>query len=94
MEWWWSSGEEELQRATRKVPPPPPPYAPHEEGVQPPNDRALCPLCQHKRSGPTMIATSGYVFCYKCIFPYVNEHGRCPVTYIRASLNDIRRLML
>jgi peroxin-12 len=94
LEWWFERGEEELEAASRAVPPPPPPYAPHPRGVPLPADRGACPLCRRRRVAPAVLAVSGYAFCYKCLFQHVNAAGCCPVTRIRATADDIRRLFL
>ena len=94
LEWWFTTGEEELEEASRKLPPPPPAYEPHAQGVGLPQDKSLCPACGQKRTAPALLAVSGYVFCYKCAFLAVSQHGRCPVTHIEASPEDIRRLFL
>lgn len=94
LEWWFTEGEEELAEAQRRVPPPPPAYPPHPGGVDLPDNPSVCPLCHGKRIAPAQLAASGYVFCYKCIFDAVAQGGCCPVTRIRASLNDVRRLFL
>ncbi len=39
-----------------------------------------------------MVEVSGYVFCYPCIFRHVSEHGRCPVTLVSATVDNVRRL--
>jgi peroxin-12 len=39
-----------------------------------------------------MTTVSGYAFCYPCIFTHVQQHGRCPVTHIPATVDSIRRL--
>ncbi|CDK24131.1 unnamed protein product [Kuraishia capsulata CBS 1993] len=38
-----------------------------------------CPLCKKELTNPSIIET-GYVFCHSCIFPYLQEHGKCPIT--------------
>ncbi|CAI5529272.1 unnamed protein product [Closterium sp. Naga37s-1] len=40
-----------------------------------PSDRSLCPLCLCRRTNPTAPATSGFIFCYPCIFAYVDKVG-------------------
>jgi peroxin-12 len=94
VEWWYTAGEEKVEEARRNVPPPPPAYPPHPGGMPLIADASVCPICHRKRVAPAQLATSGYVFCYKCIYTIVATHGRCPVTHIRASLDDIRRLFL
>jgi peroxin-12 len=61
-------------------------------GVALPDDVALCPLCHRRRTNPTLLATSGYVFCYPCIHREVGLRGRCPVTHAPARIEHVRRL--
>ncbi|XP_057550173.1 peroxisome biogenesis protein 12 [Amaranthus tricolor] len=93
MEWWYQSAEERMSAPTI-YPPPPPPPAPKvaKEGIQLPSDKALCPLCSEKRANPSVVTVSGFIFCYGCIFKYVSQYKRCPVTLISAEVEDIRRL--
>ncbi|CAI5512038.1 unnamed protein product [Closterium sp. Naga37s-1] len=44
-------------------------------GIPVPADRSLCPLCLCRRTNPTAPATSGFIFCYPCIFAYVDKVG-------------------
>lgn len=94
LEWWFTTAEEELQEAARVAPPPPPSYEPHSAGVPLPDDVSLCPLCKRKRTAPALLAVSGYVFCYKCALEAATQAGCCPVTRIRATPDDVRRLFL
>lgn len=93
MEWWYQSAEERVTAPT-VYPAPPPPPAPKaaEKGIPLPKDKRVCPLCMKKRTNPALVASSGFVFCYPCIFPYVSQYNRCPVTLIPAAVNQIRRL--
>ncbi|GAB4855344.1 ubiquitin-protein ligase peroxin 12 [Ancistrocladus abbreviatus] len=93
MEWWYQSAEERMS-APIVYPPPPPPPAPKvaKEGVPLPPDRTICPLCLQKRANPSVVTVSGFVFCYACIFKYVSQYKRCPVTLFPAEADDIRRL--
>eukprot|EP00850_Spirogloea_muscicola_P002073 SM000008S22162 [mRNA] locus=s8:169171:172336:+ [translate_table: standard] len=93
VEWWYQSAEQRLATpAVYPPPPPPPPPKEAEGGLSPPSDRRLCPLCLQSRTNPAMVATSGFVFCYPCIFSYVQQYKRCPVTLIPSSVDNIRRL--
>ncbi|KAF7131953.1 hypothetical protein RHSIM_Rhsim09G0133700 [Rhododendron simsii] len=93
MEWWYQSAEERMSAPT-VYPPPPPPPPPKiaKEGIPLPPDRAMCPLCSQKRANPSVLAVSGFVFCYACIFKYVSQYKRCPVTLLPATVDQIRRL--
>ncbi|GMH42230.1 hypothetical protein BSKO_10149 [Bryopsis sp. KO-2023] len=93
LEWWYSTGEEKLQKTRAlPVPPPPPPPKPHPDGVGLPEEPDTCPICRKDRQNPAQIVVSGYVFCYRCIFYFVERHKYCPVTRIPASADHIRRL--
>ncbi|KAL1542254.1 ubiquitin-protein ligase peroxin 12 [Salvia divinorum] len=93
MEWWYQSAEERMSAPTvYPPPPPPPPPKVAKEGIPLPPDRTLCPLCLQKRANPSVMAVSGFVFCYTCVFKYTNQYKRCPVTLMPASVDQIRRL--
>ncbi|OAY64614.1 peroxisome biogenesis protein 12 [Ananas comosus] len=93
MEWWYQSAEERMSAPTvYPPPPPPPPPKVAKDGIPLPPDRTLCPLCCQKRANPSVLAVSGFVFCYSCIFKYVSQHKRCPVTLMPATVEQIRRL--
>ncbi|XP_031114674.1 peroxisome biogenesis protein 12 [Ipomoea triloba] len=93
MEWWYQSAEERMSAPTI-YPPPLPPPAPKvaKDGIPLPPDRTLCPLCSQKRANPSVVSVSGFVFCYSCIFKYVSQYKRCPVTLMPATVDQIRRL--
>ncbi|CAM8979714.1 unnamed protein product [Rhodiola kirilowii] len=93
MEWWYQSAEERMSAPTvYPPPPPPPPPKVAKEGVPLPPDRTICPLCSQKRANPSVVTVSGFVFCYACIYKYVTQYKRCPVTMMSANVDDIRRL--
>ncbi|MCL7037318.1 hypothetical protein MKW94_000132 [Papaver nudicaule] len=93
MEWWYQSAEERISAPTvYPPPPPPPPPKVAEEGIPLPQDRTVCPLCTQKRANPSVVAISGFVFCYPCIFRYVSQYKRCPITLIPTTVEQIRRL--
>ncbi|KAI3951136.1 hypothetical protein MKW98_028540 [Papaver atlanticum] len=93
MEWWYQSAEERMSAPTvYPPPPPPPPPKVAEEGIPLPQDRTICPLCTQKRANPSVVAVSGFVFCYPCIFRYVSQYKRCPITLLPTSVEQIRRL--
>lgn len=104
--------------ASIELPPPwtiPPPASDEEsedEGVlerqgrklvKLPVDTRLCAICGEELTNPTAVQT-GYVFCYPCIFRWVQEgeedpgsdKGGCPVTGVRllGGTDGLRRLMV
>ncbi|CAL0307853.1 unnamed protein product [Lupinus luteus] len=93
MEWWYQSAEERMSAPT-VYPPPPPPPAPKaaKEGIPLSPDRTICPLCSQKRANPSVVTVSGFVFCYACIFKYITQYKRCPITLMPATVDQIRRL--
>ncbi|KAJ4954291.1 hypothetical protein NE237_011074 [Protea cynaroides] len=93
MEWWYQSAEERMSAPTvYPPPPPPPPPKVAKEGIPLPPDRTICPLCSQKRANPSVVTISGFVFCYACIFKYVSQYKRCPITLMPANVDHIRRL--
>lgn len=48
-----------------------------EEGIPLPSDKSLCPLCSQKRVSPSVLAASGFVFCYTCICKYITQVCWC-----------------
>lgn len=93
LEWWYTSGEHKLGGNGPVPPPPPPPPPPiSSRGVQLPEDKSLCPLCTKQRMNPAIVVCSGYVFCYSCVYHFIEANRACPVTRIKARVEDIRRL--
>ncbi|KAI8075307.1 Pex12 amino terminal region-domain-containing protein [Gongronella butleri] len=95
LEWWYSSefargggtgtyGEEENDE---QMIPPPEMTMPDPRGTKIPSKPNTCPLClSNPINNPTALP-SGYVFCYTCAYRYVEEHGRCPVSWIKADVD-------
>ncbi|WOL06161.1 hypothetical protein Cni_G14893 [Canna indica] len=93
MEWWYQSAEERMSAPTvYPPPPPPPPPKVAKDGIPLPQDRSLCPLCTQERVNPSVVGVSGFVLCYSCIFKYVSQYKRCPITLMPATVENIRRL--
>ncbi|XP_051491993.1 peroxisome assembly protein 12 [Apus apus] len=94
LDWWYSSENQETIKSLTALPAPPPPV--HlEEGagtVLLPQLKTLCPLCRKVRVNPTALATSGFVFCYRCVYSHVRGHQRCPVTGYASELQHLVRL--
>eukprot|EP00592_Proboscia_alata_P026100 CAMPEP_0194438972 /NCGR_PEP_ID=MMETSP0176-20130528/107778_1 /TAXON_ID=216777 /ORGANISM="Proboscia alata, Strain PI-D3" /LENGTH=435 /DNA_ID=CAMNT_0039261667 /DNA_START=45 /DNA_END=1352 /DNA_ORIENTATION=+ len=74
------------------IPPPQPPKLGMNTNdlalVQLPSDKSLCPLCKQSIVNP-VAATSGYVFCYRCIVMHVRQHGTCPISGMSCSESRI-----
>ena len=54
-----------------------------------------CPICRTIRKNETLVPSSGYVYCYKCIIGHLrSEDGKdsCPVTGLPVNEDDLIRL--
>uniref|UniRef100_A0AAV1VA97 Peroxisome assembly protein 12 n=1 Tax=Peronospora matthiolae TaxID=2874970 RepID=A0AAV1VA97_9STRA len=94
----WMYSEEGVSAKLRytgsKAPVPSPPLPPQFSGqalALAAMDPAFCPLCKQKRVNPAM-TDSGYVFCYPCIYRYVEHHGKCPITQMKCELTAITKI--
>ena len=56
------------------------------------NDKQLCPLCMSKRKNECALSVSGFVFCYTCIFKFIKQHNRCPITGYQCTTKNIIRI--
>ncbi|XP_054749359.2 peroxisome assembly protein 12-A-like [Lytechinus pictus] len=94
LEWWYMSEDHQSALAATSLPIPEPPKEREPEYCQIllPRDVTLCPLCQKKRTNDTTLLTSGYVFCYPCIYTYIKKHQRCPVTRYPSELCHLIKL--
>ncbi|CAG8823898.1 22266_t:CDS:2, partial [Racocetra persica] len=70
---------------------PPDIILPDPRGIPLPESPNICPLCVSQLMNPTAIP-SGYVFCYTCIFHYVEEFNRCPITLIKIGTDELRKV--
>jgi hypothetical protein len=62
------------------------------QGVRLPVDVRRCPLCAGERTNAALCSTSGYVFCYPCIYRHVEAHGSCPVTLEQTAVEDVWKI--
>ncbi|KAH9938577.1 uncharacterized protein B0H18DRAFT_1081185 [Fomitopsis serialis] len=96
LEWWYSPSSPARALSGSPLGPavaPPRLARPHPQGV-PVDERAYggCPLCGKGLANATALP-SGYVFCYRCAYEYVDEHGRCPVTLLPARVWELRKIL-
>uniref|UniRef100_K3WL72 Peroxin-12 n=1 Tax=Globisporangium ultimum (strain ATCC 200006 / CBS 805.95 / DAOM BR144) TaxID=431595 RepID=K3WL72_GLOUD len=96
LEWMYSEeGVAAKMRMTgTDAPIPPPPLPPQFSGnalMLSTADPSTCPVCRQIRVNPAM-SVSGYVFCYPCIYHYVEAHGECPVTQMKCDLPSIVKI--
>lgn len=86
------------------IPPPPPPFVIPGEGAETenkadtnvvkvplPRDPAICALCHKPWVNPAATPT-GYVYCYTCLFNFINAYGTCPVTGVPCQVSHIRKI--
>lgn len=90
LEWWYSS-ENQSTKSLTSLPTPPPPLHLHSEETSQTHNK-ICPLCRKVRTNDTALATSGYVFCYKCIYIYVKANHRCPLTGYPSELQHLIKI--
>lgn len=87
LEWWYSSDNQSSVKSLTSLPAPPPPLHLQQE-VHSRN----CPLCRKLRTNATVLSTSGFVFCYRCIYTYVKSNRRCPVTGYPSELQHLIKI--
>jgi len=88
---WWYSPNNTIGQKVLPIPPPPDDPKVMNGSIKVPEDKDICALCDKKRTNPAM-ATSGYVFCYPCIFTFVQDNKKCPITFIPMQIDQIRKL--
>ncbi|XP_037665214.1 peroxisome assembly protein 12 isoform X2 [Choloepus didactylus] len=94
LDWWYSSENQETIKALTALPTPPPPIHLDYNADSPllPKMKTVCPLCRKTRVNDTVLATSGYVFCYRCVFNYVRSHHTCPITGYPTEVQHLIKL--
>ncbi|KAF6036618.1 PEX12 [Bugula neritina] len=55
-------------------------------------DKLSCPVCKRVRTNSAALSTSGYVFCYPCIYRHVQRQHSCPVTGFYSNTDHIIKL--
>ncbi|KAG7273107.1 hypothetical protein CRUP_024837 [Coryphaenoides rupestris] len=89
LEWWYSSDNQDSIKSLTSLPAPPPPL----HLLQPPSSSSsCCPLCGRLRSNHTVLSTSGFVFCYRCIYAFVKASQRCPITGFPTELHHLVKI--
>eukprot|EP01117_Protostelium_nocturnum_P013393 TRINITY_DN4991_c0_g1_i1.p1 TRINITY_DN4991_c0_g1~~TRINITY_DN4991_c0_g1_i1.p1 ORF type:complete len:373 (+),score=86.58 TRINITY_DN4991_c0_g1_i1:137-1255(+) len=90
LEWWYT---ENKSSSNNNLPLPPPPQPPNQANTSLtiPEDKSLCPLCKEKRTN-TASSVGGFLFCYPCLFNYVRDHKRCPISFLPMPVDRIRKI--
>ncbi|KAF9816325.1 hypothetical protein IEO21_04190 [Rhodonia placenta] len=97
LEWWYSpSSPARALSSSPQGPAVPAPILakPHPQGIRLDHTAyGVCPLCGDGFANATAVP-SGYVFCYRCAYEYVDKHGRCPVTLVPARVWQLRKILI
>ncbi|KAJ7179427.1 cyclin-dependent protein kinase inhibitor [Mycena filopes] len=96
LEWWYSPGSPARSFSTSPLGPAVPPprmLPPHPQGIHfDVQSYGRCPICMDGLKNATALP-SGYVFCYRCAYDHVEEHGKCPVTLLPARTWQLRKVL-
>lgn len=102
LEWWYSSENQDTVKTLTSLPAPPPPLhlkqgggereASANQSTEAPRSVSSCPLCRRLRTNATVLSTSGFVFCYRCVYTYVKANRRCPVTGYPSELQHLIKI--
>ncbi|NWV00747.1 PEX12 protein, partial [Upupa epops] len=94
LDWWYSSENQETIKSLTALPTPPPPVHLDHGATSAilPKLKTVCPLCRKIRVNATALSTSGFVFCYRCVYSYVKTHQRCPITGYATELQHLIKL--
>ena len=97
LEWWYSPSSPARSLSVSPLGPAVPPprlLPPHPRGLRLEGVKyGECGLCRGPINNATAFPT-GYVFCYRCAYEYVQEHGRCPVTLLPARIWQLRKILV
>ena len=97
LEWWYAPGSPARALSatpTGPVVPPPRMLPPHPQGIPfDPTSLGTCPVCCQPINNATALP-SGYVYCYRCAYEEVEEHGRCPVRLLPAQMWQLRKVLV
>lgn len=95
LEWWYSSDNQSTVKTLTSLPTPPPPLHLQQDSTNQSaaeSDLKTCPLCHKLRTNSTVLSTSGFVFCYRCVYTYVKSHHRCPVSGYPSELQHLIKI--
>lgn len=51
-----------------------------------------CIICSQLLTNPSVLVTSGHVFCFACISEHMKKEQKCPVSGLESGLSSIRRI--
>nr|SVE93781.1 EOG090X0AIN [Scapholeberis mucronata] len=88
---WWFTNQSSQAKSMLSLPIPPPPHS-SAQNQHSKIKAGSCPICQLPLKNECVLRVSGYVYCYRCISSYLKENGKCPVTKLPATSNDLIRI--
>lgn len=103
LEWWYSSSYVRSRLSSTKsvssipaLKAPETRLLPHCEGVLGGREddtlpAGTCPICRKQITNPTALPT-GWVGDYRCLYDYVEKEGKCPITRLKVSVGDLRKI--
>ncbi|XP_074600651.1 peroxisomal biogenesis factor 12 [Brevipalpus obovatus] len=86
LDYWYGREDTRRSLASLEIPPPPPR---RELPNCPPK---MCPLCKQVRRDEAVLRTSGFLFCYSCIYDSIERHSKCPITGFPTNFDQIIRI--
>ncbi|XP_058510676.1 peroxisome assembly protein 12 [Solea solea] len=99
LDWWYSSDNQSTMKSLTSLPAPPPPLHLQEEGggcrdkeAEPGSANRSCYLCRRPCTNATVLSTSGFVFCYRCVYVYIKANRHCPVTGYPTELQHLIKI--
>ncbi|KAH8923947.1 hypothetical protein BT69DRAFT_1281045 [Atractiella rhizophila] len=101
LEWWYNSpvlrnrALLSSDKEKKAIPLQPPARLEPKEENKEAKDRVqkgLCPVHGGEVVNPTALPT-GWVLCYKCAMDYVGKEGECPVTGMKCTTGELRKIV-
>ena len=99
-EWWYTPEVQELaQHSSEEAASPPPPVEwlgggsvlGDTHSIVPPDTASVaCPLC-HAQCTNMAASPSGYIYCFPCLYKYIEKYGRTPKGGLPCNVLDIRK---
>ena len=99
---WWSSESELSNLHTPTVPPPilsahvSDKYKRLSLAWSGKNNEKMmaCVICRKPIKNAAALTSSGYIYCYICIYDFVRTHHQCPITNLPTCVSQIRKVYM
>ncbi|XP_029015216.1 peroxisome assembly protein 12 [Betta splendens] len=106
VDWWYSAENQSAVKTLTSLPVPLPPLhlqeyscmdfssfsSSHRKEMQFRSENNNCSLCRRTCGNAAVLSTSGFVFCYHCIYIYVKANHCCPVTGYPTELQHLIKI--